>query len=473
VCRSLAAGGRRCTSSHPAVRSASRAASAQLAHHVDAAGPGHPAAAAYAQAQTWADRTKQAAEDGDEDKAAQYAGHARQCAQASRTLLANPGAATKRPDPADPRHAFALGRTPAPDDEPHTDGYPPAQMPEFPEHVRAASALAQASGAGAGAKFIPREDGGQSVAWGQPGYCGVATVYAGDDDEHPHARLTFSSLDRDRYEALADSPWPYRVEDDGAVVYDRVPVDQAEQILHAARTGQAGKPWERHGLGDRHDRDMLPSEQATGLIPESKTWAGGLNDEEKQWVANYTGDNYYTHLNEHLYSGRSLDEDLYVNEQVVPVRTMTGSLDSALSKAGGSGKLHTTYRGFTPPSVVREGDRVDTWVRSNFQVGQDYRDDSYMSVSHCPAVAAGFSKRFWENPKTNKYGNARHRVVFEIVSSRGGAVAAVGVQGNEERERLMPRGAAYRVVGIQQDVKVDGHNCMVVQMVDTKDIPRH
>ncbi|MFE2640152.1 ADP-ribosyltransferase [Streptomyces scopuliridis] len=412
-------------------------------------------------------------EAGDDDKAAQYADHARQCAQASRTLLARPGAVAKRPDPADPRHAFALGRPRAADDEPAGDAYPPAQLPVFPEHVRAASALAQASGAGAGAKFIPREDGGQSVAWGQPGYCGVATVYAGDDDEHPHARLSFSSLDRDRYEALADSPWPYRVENDGAVVYDRVPVDQAEQILHAARTGQPGKPWERHGLGDRHDRDLLPSTEATKLVGESGAWAGRLDDEEQQWIHNYTGDSYYEQINQHLYSGRSLDEDLYIQEQVVSVRSATGALDSALAKAGGSGTLHTTYRGFTPPSVVRESNRVDTWVRANFQVGQDYRDDSYMSVSHCPATAAGFSKRFWQNPTTKAYGNARHRVVFEVVSSRGAAVAAVGVQGNEERERLMPRGASYRVVGIQQDVKVDGHDCMVVQMVDTKDIPRH
>ncbi|GLF98240.1 ADP-ribosyltransferase [Streptomyces yaizuensis] len=472
MCRSLAAGGRRCTTSHPAVRSAARAASAELGRHVEAAGPGHPAAVAYSQAQTWADRTKQAAEGGDEDRAREYAGYTRQSAEASRALLARPGAAASRP-PVDPRLAFALGPARAPDDEPPAGGIRPAELPEFPEHVRAASALAQASGAGTGAKFIPREDGGQSVAWGQSGYCGVATVYAGDDGEHPRARLVFSSLDRDRYEALAASPWPYRVEDDGSVVYDRVPVDQAEKILHAARTGQAGKPWERHGLGGGQDREMLATGRATALVPESKAWAAGLSPEEKRWVANYTGDSYYQHINQHLQSGRSLDEDLYIREQVVAVRTMTGPIDSALSKAGSSGELHTTYRGYTPPAEAREKDRVDAWVRSTFQVGQDYRDDSYMSVSHCPAVAAGFSQRFWANPRTGRDGNARHRVVFEIVSSRGAAVAAVGVQGNGERERLMPRGASYRVVGIQQDVKVDGHNCMVVQMVDTKDIPRH
>ncbi|MFI1189243.1 ADP-ribosyltransferase [Streptomyces californicus] len=471
MCRSIAAGGRRCTSSHPAVRSAARAASAQLGHDVAAAGPGHPAATAYTQAQTWAQRTREAAERGDEGKAAQYAEHARQCAQASRTLLARPGDVAKRPDPTDPRYAYALAPAPAAGDRAgHIPA--PARLPEFPEHVRAASKLAEASGAGAGAKFVPREDGGQSVAWGEPGYCGVATVYAGDDDKHPHARLSFSSLDRDRYEALAASPWPYRVQDDGSVLYDRVPVDQAEQILHTARTGQVGKPWERHGLPGREDRDELPSYEATKLVGESRAWAGRLDEEERRWITNYTGDGYYQHINEHLYSGRSLDEDLWIKEQVVSVRSATSTLDAALAKAGGSGTLHTTYRGFTPPSDVRERDQVDTWVRANFQVGQDYRDDSYMSVSHCPATAAGFSQRFWQNPETKKHGNARHRVVFEVVSSRGAAVAAVGVQGNEERERLMPRGSSYRVVGIQQDVEVDGHNCMVVQMVDTKDIPR-
>ncbi|MFE6272202.1 ADP-ribosyltransferase [Streptomyces goshikiensis] len=432
-------------------------------------GAGHPASAAYAQAQTWADKTRQAVADGDDDKAAQYAGNARQCADATRTLLVNPGAATKQPNPSDPRHAFALS-TRKPDDVPAGPGYSmPTELPEFPEHVRAASALAQATGAGGQAKFIPRQDGGQSVAWGQPGHSGVVTVYPGDDDEHPHARIAFSTLDRDRYEALARSPWPYRVEN-GAVVYDRVPVDQAEQILTAARTGQAGRPWERHGLGDRHNRTYLPSNQANALVPESKAWAAGLNQEESSWVATYTGEQY-KEINAHLFKGRPMDED--VDGLYVPMRTVSAGLDSALEKAGRSASPRTTYRGFTPPVEVRQADTVDSWVRSNFRVGQDYRDDSYMSVSHCPQVGARFSEAYWENAKTGQHGVARHRVVFEIVSSRGAAVGYVSKHGNAERERLMPRGSTFRVVGIQEDVKVDGHNCMVVQMVDTKDIPRH
>ncbi|MFD7553594.1 ADP-ribosyltransferase [Streptomyces sp. NPDC059835] len=434
-----------------------------------AAGPGHPAAASYAQAQTWADKTKQAVADGDDDKAAQYADHARQCAEATRTLLANPGAATKQPNPADPRHAFALGPR-KPDDVPAgPDHSMPAELPEFPEHVRAASALAQATGAGGQAKFVPRQDGGQSVAWGQPGHSGVVTVYPGDDDEHPHARIAFSTLDRDRYEALARSPWPYRVEN-GSVVYDRVPVDQAEQILTAARTGQAGRPWERHGLGDRHDRTYLPSDQAAALETESAAWAAGLNQEESSWVTTYTGEDY-KRINAHLYSGRPMDEE--VDGLYVPMRTVAAGLDSALEKAGRSSTPRTTYRGFTPPMEVRRADAVDSWVRSNFQVGQDYRDDSYISVSHCPQVGARFSKAYWQDDKTGEHGVARHRVVFEIVSSHGAAVAHVSEHGNFERERLLRRRSTFRVVGVQQDVKVDGHNCMVVQMVDTKDIPRH
>ncbi|MFF8786858.1 ADP-ribosyltransferase [Streptomyces sp. NPDC015125] len=426
--------------------------------------------AAYEQAQTWADRTRQAVAAGDEETARQYAAQARQCAQTSRGLLAVSGTASERPEPEDPRRAFALSTPTIAEKEPGKDVGRDA-LPEFPEHVRAASALAQASGAGGGATFVPREDGGQSVAWGQPGYCGVATVYAGDEDEHPYARLAFSTLDRDRYGALAHSPWPYRMEEDGAVVYDRVPVDQAEQILHTARTGRPGKPWERHGLGERDDRVELSNEGAAKLEPESSRWAEGLSEAERTWIGTYTGESF-GQINEHLYKGRSMDEDLYINDQVVSMRTVAGEIDSALFKAA-PGKLHTTYRGFTPPMEVRRADTVDSWVRDNFVVGQDYRDDSYMSVSHCPSVAAGFASRFWDNPETGKYGNARYRVVFEIVSSRGAVVGAVGIHGHSERERLMPRGMSYRVVGIQEDAKVDGHPSMVVQMVDTKDIPRH
>ncbi|MYZ41067.1 hypothetical protein GT002_39675, partial [Streptomyces sp. SID4917] len=66
------------------------------------------------------------------------------------------------------------------------------------------------SGAGGRATFIPREDGGQTVAWGGESFAGSATVYPGTDEEPPHARVVFHRLDRDRYQALADSPWPYR-----------------------------------------------------------------------------------------------------------------------------------------------------------------------------------------------------------------------------------------------------------------------
>lgn len=463
VCRSLTAGGRRCSSSHAAVRAAHRAVSAELGQQVTAAGPEHPAAGAYAEARRWAAKTKEAAAEGDEVRTHAYAANAKSSARSTRALLTCPQSATRRPDPVDPRLAFSRGP-----DQPAPPAPGPARLAELPEHVRCADALARASGAGGRATFIARDDGGQSVAWGQSGYCGVVTVYPPAEDEHPLARVAFSSLEADRYQALADSPWPYRVEN-GTVIYDRVPVDQAEQIVRAAATRQAGRPWERHGLQAGEDRERLGRQQVAALVPESQAWARQLNRDERSWISTYSG-HAYTKINEHLFSGRSHEEE--VESLHVPMTEVTHGLDSAIAKAARPDRPHTVYRGFTPPMEVRASDSVVGWARRAFPVGQDYQDASYLSATHCPEVAMRFAQDFWHDEHTRGFGNASHRVVFEIVSSRGAAVSDVAVAGNYERERLMPRNATYRVVGVQEDVRVDEHRAVVVQLVDVDDIPR-
>ena len=455
MCRNTAAGGRRCASSHPAVRVARRAVSPALASSVDGAGADHPAAAAHAQAQAWVAKAKEAAAAGDDERAALYAAHAKSCARASEELLADPTARPAYPNAADPRHAFAL------------DPPAPATMPaEPPAHVRAASVIANASGLGRRATYMPRQDGGQSVMWGQTGFAGSATVYPHDGDGHPYARVAFSSLDRDRYEALARSPWPYRVEG-GTVVYDRVPADQAEQIVRAAATGRPGRPWEQHGLQAGGHRSAISDEEADRLVPESSAWAAGLSADEQSWVSTYTG-GAYRDINEHLYRGKS--PDARITGQQATMREAAAHLDRALAKAPASAQPHRTYRGFTPPDEVRQADGVASWARSNFVVGQTYRDDSYVSTSHCPEAAARFSRVSWS--KGMQTGRASHRVVFEVVSRRGAAMAAAGSGGNVERERLLPRGSTFRVVGVHENATVAGHKAVLVQLVDVRDIQR-
>ncbi|MFE7485126.1 ADP-ribosyltransferase [Streptomyces sp. NPDC057552] len=422
------------------MRSARRAASVQLGKTVaDAGGP--DAQSAYANAQAWAARTKEALEAGDDDRARMYADNAKRCAAAAR--------------------AYARGKKPK---EPYPDAGDPSAVnaappPRPPEQARAARALAGSAGIGGRARVLPpRADGGQTTAWNDEGFGGAATVYPGEGDDPPHARVVFSQLDRDRYQALADSPWPYRVED-GQVIYDRVPVDHADQIIRAAASRRAAKPWERHGLSDALHRDTLDPTEAAKLWPESQTWAGDLNNSQHRWIKKYTGNDYQA-INRHLYEGKSLDEP--AGHLKVKMRTVTKHLDSAIDAAGVAETAHRGYRGFTPPPEVLAGNRVSSWVREKFVVGAKYRDDSYMSVSHDPAVATRFAKSW----------GADHGVIFETVSRRGAAVASVSKFGNSERERLMPRGMEWTVVGVQEGVTIGKRKYMVVQLCDTQDSHR-
>ncbi|TLQ39223.1 ADP-ribosyltransferase [Streptomyces marianii] len=432
------------------MRSARRAASAQLGKAVAEAGD-QDAQEAFANAQAWAARTKEALESGDDDRARMYAVNAKKCAAAARAYIRGRQPKKPYPDADDPA---ALAETPPP---------PP------PEQTRAARALAGAVGVGGRARVLPpREDGGQTSAWNDQGFGGAATIYPGEGDDPPYARVVFSRLDRDRYQALANSPWPYRTED-GQVVYDRVPVDHAEQIIHAAASRRVAKPWERHGLSDEGYRDGLDEVTAGRLVPESQAWASNLDENQRQWVTTYTGHSY-SEINEHLYKGRDLDQP--AEDMHTPMRVVTGHIDSAIAAAGESEQAHRCFRGYTPPLEVRRENRVASWARENFVVGGRYRDDSYMSVSHCPEVAAGFADRYWEDDD-GEFGNADHGVVFETVSRRGAAVAHISAFGNAERERLMPRGSEFVVVGVHENVNVAGKPCVVVQLADVNESKRY
>lgn len=447
MCQSLADGGRRCASSHRAVRATHRALDPALTRAVTDAGDNHPAAEAYAEAETWSDRTRQAVEVGDDDEAARCADRTRQAADRARALLTP---ATGAPQDDDTEGA---GRTPA--------------AVELPEHARAAAALAQATGAER-TVALPRDDGGESIAWSQPGFAGSATVYPDGDDGHPYARLSFQDLDRDRYQALARSPWPYRT-DGGRVLYERMPVDQAEQIITAARTGEAGRPWERHGLEGAEPRYRLPPWDADALEDESARWAEHLGPEQDEWTRTYT-DHHYDAINEHLYAGRSLDD--IVDGLKAPMRDITEPLDSAIASAETPDEPHLTYRGYTPPAEVIEYDCVPQWAHANFPVGGTYTSPSYTSVSHCPQVAVGFSDNYTVTPN-GQHKKASHRVVFELLTSNGAPLAAVSEFDNDERERLLPRDGTYRVVGVHDNVDIDGKQAVLIQLVDTDEIPHH
>ncbi|MEW1760352.1 hypothetical protein AB0393_28060 [Streptomyces cyaneofuscatus] len=431
------------------------------------AGAGHPALGAYATAQMWEAKTRQAVESGEDEQAKLYADNAKLSAAATRTMLADRKQTPRYPNAtADPRVAWAM---PARAPEPAEDDWGAAQMPEYPEHVRAADAFARASGAGGAATFVPRADGGQTVAWRGDDFAGSATVYPADGSEPPHARVVFNRLDQDRYQALADSPWPYRIEG-GQVIYDRVPADHAEQIIAAARSRQAARPWERHGLGrDRH-RDQLHEQHAGALEPESAAWASTLSPEQHHWVSTYTGSRY-RQINAHLYNGHDLDQP--AEKMDVPMRVVTGNINSAIRSAGTAEVPHRTFRGFTPPMEVRKGNRVAQWARENFPAGSRYHSPSFLSSSHCPEVAADeyFARSDWEDSSGS--GRADHAVVFEMVSRRGAAVAQVSQYGNAERERLHESGSDWVSVGVQEDVTIKGRRCVVVQLVDMNEVPRH
>ncbi|MFD7553595.1 ADP-ribosyltransferase [Streptomyces sp. NPDC059835] len=422
----------------------------ELVQEVAFAEPGHPAEQALDQAQLWVKRAREAARNGNDERARECAENAQICGRASRQLLADRNA-----EAAYPVVEEAGGQ---------------AQYWQRLPEGRAAKALGSAAGAH-DAEVVGRGDGGQTVAWSGEGFAGAATVYPGDDNEggHPHARVVLTDLDQDRYQALANSPWPYRTED-GAVIYDRLPADQAEQVLTAARTGEPAKPWQRHGLTAGRNRDELPEEDAAKLEDESARWSQSLSDDQEEYVTGYTGHDFYE-VNKHLYEGKPREET--VAGMTVPLREVTHHLDSAIARAARPAQPHITYRGYQPPMDVRRADGVLEWVHENFKVGGTYRDPSYISVSHCPEVAGGFSRNKWFSPATGEEGIASHGVVFEIVSSHGAAVASVSAFDNEERERLMPRNSAFHVVGIQDNVTIGRENKVVVQMVDVHDVPRH
>ncbi|WP_199845147.1 hypothetical protein, partial [Streptomyces scabiei] len=101
------------------MRSARRASSAQLGKTVAEAGDPN-AQAAYANAQAWTARTKEALEEGDDDRARMYADNAKKCAAAAR--------------------AYARGKQPK---QPYPDADDPAALsaeppPPPPEQTRAA-----------------------------------------------------------------------------------------------------------------------------------------------------------------------------------------------------------------------------------------------------------------------------------------------------------------------------------------------
>ncbi|GLF98242.1 ADP-ribosyltransferase [Streptomyces yaizuensis] len=425
------------------MRAALRAASSALAHSAGAADGGHPAADACAQAQAWADRAREAARRGDDEDARRCAQNARQCGDATRALLENRDAAAPYPAAGEPVSGLAEGR--------------------------AAQALAGAAGAG-DVPVVARADGGQSVAWSQDGFAGSATIYPGDErnGHHPRARVVFTDLDRDRYEALANSPWPYRTED-GAVVYERLPADQAAQVIEAAAGRRPGTPWRRHGLTAGINRDPMDEYEAEEIEDESYSWSQSLSGQEEDYINAYTASEPCDEINRALYRQRSPEEP--VPSLGVPLREVTAHLDAALERAPRPDQPHVTYRGFVPPLEVRKADRVLEWAHANFTVGGVYRDRSYMSVSHCPDVAAGFSRNSWWT-KDGSNGKTSHGVVFEVVSSRGAALAAVSEFENQERERLLPRDSVFHVVGIRDNVRIGGQNKVVIQMVDVHDVRR-
>ncbi|WP_329167130.1 hypothetical protein OHB49_43640 (plasmid) [Streptomyces sp. NBC_01717] len=374
-------------------------------------------------------------------------------------------------------------------------GWNNTSMSAADDFLRRVEEVLDVAGVGARKRSADPKGGGQSVAWGDKrsslwwrkhrsdrAFAGRVTVYPGTEDEggHPRAELVFSSLDSVRHQALADSPWPYRVEND-SVVYGRLAADQVGQILQAAATGKAGRPWQRYGLGGAEPRTKLEADRANRLVPESQKWATSLSAAERKYVRGYT-DYAFKPINMHLKKEDFLD--IPGSKLGAPMETVLGHLDLAIAKAATPNTPHITYHGHNIPPEVLKAENVEDWVRKAFPVGSTYRHAPYMSSSHCPQTASGFAKDYVQHDGERHF--VSRSVVFEVVSSRGAAVAEIAKYGNVERERLLPRGSTFRVVGRHENVsvgdtvttvygkniQVHGKKVILVQLVDVKDIPR-
>lgn len=195
----------------------------------------------------------------------------------------------------------------------------------------------------------------------------------------------------------------------------------------------ANTAWSRHGFQAPHEprRAISGSEAAqmdARMEQVSKEWASRLEADELDALSDYS-----------LGASGELNKRLKTNGEMGPgAQQLIAHLDSAFGKAGLSPEPVLVYRGASCP----HGLVAEEWAEVDFPIGAEVNFPTYLSTTSDAAIAASFSTRQ----------ESERSVMFEIKTRQGAPMAAVSSYGNGEREHLMPRDTAARVVGVQYDV---------------------
>lgn len=126
------------------------------------------------------------------------------------------------------------------------------------------------------------------------------------------------------------------------------------------------------------------------------------------------------------------------------LQSVVNKIDSALGRVKEQDSPRMVYRGISLPKELGD-ENVDSWLAEHYPVGGMVQDDTYLSTTLDPQVAA---KDFTFVAKESK-----RAVVFEILSRKGVAVGeGVSSVAMGEAEVLMPRNTGFRVVSVDTDV---------------------
>lgn len=225
-----------------------------------------------------------------------------------------------------------------------------------------------------------------------------------------------------------------------------------------------------HRFADDYDNEPLidhNSETLKQLVADSHNWIDKLNHEEIEAVSWYTS-NGSTVINKHL-TGNSDEFYLqdYIDDETAQefdereakaaqahveyLDTTVKDLDSALAK----GKRQTpikVYRGVSDTVMESEGyghGDTDKYVAEKFPVGGTFISPVFMSSSLEHKRGKGFETS---------------GVLLEVMGKTVGPVSNVSAWGVSEKEYVLPRDVAYKVVAVKTVKDEHGDDLFVVQL---------
>lgn len=200
-------------------------------------------------------------------------------------------------------------------------------------------------------------------------------------------------------------------------------------------------------------REHVTPDAITAVEREIGEWGERIDQSEHEAVWRYCEDS--SAMNAPLNAGKppgKADEEM---------QALYGSLDAALEKADEPGEARTVYRGVRKPFYVSAS--AGEWVAESFPVGATLDLPAYTSTSYDPSVAEGWMPE-------------GHGVILEMRTRKGAPVEGISFF-KSERERLLPRGTRWRVVGVQtvpfEGAMGGGGHRTVVQIVDEDELADH